>query len=305
MFHNIEVEWAAKDPVRRGANRGRSKAAGFQKGGGHSSNNDARGPGDGSKDAERNFNYGESNRNRVFLGYGGDHQYAKPGANLYKEGDKCYDDPPVGKQLKTAQHPRQMKREPNIPTKRAQQQQSTLTSSCGPPQSSSRKKSVSRGEERWNCGVMCADRDLLNQELDNRISKYRKNTWSKEPMYPDATLVGADKRGKRITHEKLQPRARMSAQTNGPVINFEREQKMFYCPEESIIHSGRRQHSDKWDPKGISFDVYEQERARPHTTAAEKRRVRSSYSDNKASSYNNYASAINVMKPELSICGKS
>ena len=97
----------------------------------------------------------------------------------------------------------------------------------------------------------------------------------------------------------------MSAHTNGPVINFEREQNVFYCPMESVIHSGRRQQYGDWDSKGLSVDVYDQERARPHTTAAEKRRVRSGYNDEKVSSSNQHVNAINVLKPELSIFKKS
>ena len=143
--------------------------------------------------------------------------------------------------------------------------------------------------------MTCADRDILNQELDNEISRYRKESWGKEPMHPEPRLVGVEMRSKRIVYEKLQPRARLSAQTNGPIVNYEREQKEFYCPEESVIHSGRRQRAGNWDSQAVSFDVLDQERARPSITAAEKRRMQSKQIQQSTS--NN----VNVIKPELSL----
>ena len=298
MFQNIEVQWKAKDPVRAGYRRS-GKALGLQ--GNNRNKNNVRQPGSDGND-------GLKGNNTVFNRFGGGSN--RPGVDIFKEGAKLYSDPSLKKQGRAVQHPRQMKREPNIPTKRSlqQQQQSQISNSVRhqSPESSRKaifhKRAVSIPEERWNCGVLCPDRDLLNQELDNEISKYRKNSWSKEPMNPEPTLMGADNRGKRITHEKLQPRARVSAQTNGPVINFEREQKMFYCPDESVIHSGKRQQYGNWDSKVISLDVYEQERARPHTTASEKRRVRSGYNIEIVSPPNQ---SINIVKPELSICRKN
>ena len=134
------------------------------------------------------------------------------------------------------QAPRHMKRGPNIPTKRSLQGWGGANMS-NPIHTSVTPTSATVGpvrnpqvltHNRWDSGGVCVDRDLLNQELDNEISRYRKANWGKAPQVPDHTLLGAANRGQRIIHEKLQPRARLNANTNGPVVNFEREQRYAY-----------------------------------------------------------------------------
>ena len=111
MFQNIEVQWKAKDPVRVGYRRS-GKALGLQ--GNNRNKNNVRQPGSDGND-------GLKGNNTVFNRFGGGSN--RPGVDIFKEGAKLYSDPSLKKQGRAVQHPRQMKREPNIPTKRSLQQQ--------------------------------------------------------------------------------------------------------------------------------------------------------------------------------------
>lgn len=143
--------------------------------------------------------------------------------------------------------PCQMKREKTIPTKR-----------------SLPKPNPKEMEGRWDISALCPDRDLLNQELDNEISKYRSDDLPKEQVIPSPYLFhGQEARELRISHEKLKSRMRIHANTNGPVVNYEREKEEAFFPTESTIHSGRRQHSQNWNFKPKLYDVFEEERAKP------------------------------------------
>ena len=143
--------------------------------------------------------------------------------------------------------PCQMKREKTIPTKR-----------------SLPKPYQKATEGAWDISAICPDRDLLNQELDNEISKYRSDDLPKDQIFPSPYLFhGQEARELRLSHEKLKSRMRIYANTNGPVVNYEREKEEAFFPAESTIHSGRRQHSQNWNFKPKLYDVFEEERAKP------------------------------------------
>jgi hypothetical protein len=180
--------------------------------------------------------------------------------------------------------PKLMKREPTVNSKRM-----LLTSKLKVP------------EEVWICSAKCADRDILNIELDNIISKHRKANWTSNQVIPDPLFLGVDKRNLRISHEKLLSRCRKTANTNGSLINYHQERKEYFHPDESYIHSGRGAICGEWNNTPKTFDVFNEDRAKPQKSKQSERKVvdYSTYSSRpKSASFNK----LNVLKPENSIC---
>ena len=179
--------------------------------------------------------------------------------------------------------PKLMKREPTVNSKRM-----LPTSKLKVP------------EEVWICSAKCADRDILNIELDNIISKHRTN-WAYNQVMPDPLFLGVDKRNLRISHEKLISRCRITANTNGSLINYHQERKEYFHPDASYIHSGRGAISGEWNNTPKTFDVFNEDRAKPQKSKQSERKVvdYSTYSSRpKSASFNK----LNVLKPENSIC---
>lgn len=157
-------------------------------------------------------------------------------------------------------------------------------------------------EQLWNSSARCPDRDLLNLQLDNEISLHRKKEWPKTPREPEPVLLGTDKRAERVSHEKLISRSRIDAKTSGAILNYAKEKKEVFFPERSVIHSGRRSIAGSWNGQPLTFDVYDEERAKPQTkvSAMDRDALWAALSPRQAVPRD--GGKLLILKPESSIC---
>jgi hypothetical protein len=121
----------------------------------------------------------------------------------------------------------------------------------------------------WDTSRKCADRDILNMELDNHISKIRNPPDSKRvPPEPVHSFQGPEHKNDRVSVPKSSHRSRLKPNTFGAILrpNIAREG---IFPGVSEIHAGKHMLANDWcHPAACNHIVQDiaKPQARPDTS---------------------------------------